>query len=81
VGALSIAACAVWGYLLYDVAVKLKGTPPELLTVIVILFLWTKACFFFCFGIWCFCNAVLKWNGDSHRMLLLKMLGEKDIEQ
>ena len=73
-GLLSIAACALFGYLVHQLVSTSAQGHLDLDMVFFIVLFWTKCCFYFAFGVWCFITAFTKWRGDVKRMLLLKLL-------
>jgi nitrate reductase NapE component len=73
-----IILCALLGYLLYQIVSESGSNPIESANVFIIALIWTKCCMYFCFAIWFFITAAVKWHGDANRMLLLRLL---DVQQ
>jgi hypothetical protein len=73
-GVLSAGLCAAFGFLLHGLIAESQAGHFDGQTVFFIVLIWTKCCFYFLFGVWCFITACLKWHGDVNRMLLLRLL-------
>lgn len=73
-GVLSVIACATFAYAVHRLVSESAQGHLDSDAVFFIVLFWTKCCFYFVFGIWCFITAFFKWHGDVNRMLLLKLL-------
>jgi hypothetical protein len=73
-GVFSTGLCAMLGYLLHGLITESEPGHFDGQTVFFIVLIWTKCCFYFFFGVWCFITLCLKWHGDVNRMLLLRLL-------
>ena len=73
-GVFSTGLCALLSYLLYGLIAESEAGHFDGQIVFFIVLIWTKICFYFIFGVWCFITACLKWHGDVNRMLLLRLL-------
>jgi hypothetical protein len=71
---LSAGLCTAFGYLLHGLITESEAGRFDGLTVFYIVLIWTKCCFYFSFGVWCFITVFQKWHGDVNRMLLLRLL-------
>src|SRR6185312_14270996 len=73
-GILSIGACAMFGYVFHLLVSESAQGHLDSVSISFICLFWTKCCFYFVFGVWCFVTVAVKWHGDVNRMLLLKLL-------
>jgi uncharacterized BrkB/YihY/UPF0761 family membrane protein len=76
-GVLFTALCTAFGYLLHRLIAESDAGHFDGQTVFFIVLFWTKCCVYLFFAVWCFVTAWLKWHGDVNRLLLLKLLDEK----
>jgi uncharacterized membrane protein YjjP (DUF1212 family) len=74
---LSTGLCAAFAYLLHGLIPGTEAGHFDGQQVFFIVLIWTKFCFCFFFGVWCFATVCLKWHGDVNRMLLLRLLDEQ----
>src|SRR5579859_2823665 len=81
-GVFSMVACGVTGCLLHALLSEWEQQGLHTsTTVFLTILIWTKCCFYFVFGFWCFITAIIKWHGDVNRMLLLKLLDSQQRER